>query len=177
MRGSLPIHEFGMVAANTWYLSATRDSFSCSFDSLLASAVKGRVDVPVFVKVGINMREAVRAAVDAGVDGITAINTVPAMKIDVDTGKPLFKNGRCGLSGPPIRSIALNEVYHIVAGYGTPVIGCGGVSSGEDALAFMQAGAGRCRWAASRWTSRQCWAASPTAWLDRYKGNGRILAA
>ena len=107
----------------------------------VVSAVKGRVDVPVFVKVGINMREAVRAAVDAGVDGVTAINTVPAMKIDVDTGKPLFKNGRCGLSGPPIRPIALNEVYHIAAGYGTPVIGCGGVSSGEDALAFMQAGA------------------------------------
>ena len=95
----------------------------------------------MFVKVGINMREAVRAAVDAGVDGVTAINTVPAMKIDADTGKPLFKNGRYGLSGPPIRPIALNEVYHIAAGYGTLVIGCGGVSSGEDALAFMQAGA------------------------------------
>ena len=93
----LPIHESGMVAANTWHLSATRASFSCSFDNLLASVVKGRVDMPVFVKVGINMREAVRAAVDAGVDGVTAINTVPAMKIDVDTGKPLFKNGGCGL--------------------------------------------------------------------------------
>ena len=137
MRGSLFIHESGMVAANTWYLSATRASFSCSFDSLLASAVKGRVDVPVLVRAGINMRGAVRAAVD----GVTAINTVPAMKMDVDTGKPLFKNGRCGLSGTPIRPIALNEVYHIAAGYGTPVIGCGGVSSGEDALAFMQAGA------------------------------------
>ena len=90
-----------MVVANTWYPSATRASFSCSFDGFLAPALQRRVDVPVFVKVGINMREAVRAAVDAGVDGVTAINAVPAMKIDADTGKPLFKNGRCGLPARP----------------------------------------------------------------------------
>lgn len=107
----------------------------------VVAAMKDCVKVPVFVKVGINMRGAVKAAVDAGADGITAINTIPAMKIDPDTGRPLFGNGRCGLSGPPIRPIALNEVYHIAASYRIPVVGCGGVSSGADALSFIQAGA------------------------------------
>ena len=107
----------------------------------VVAAIKEQTDVPVFVKVGVHMRRAVEAAIKAGADGITAINTVPAMKIDTATARPLFSAGRCGLSGPPIRSIALGEVYHIVERYGIPVMGCGGVSSGVDALCFLQAGA------------------------------------
>ena len=107
----------------------------------VVSAVKSCTDLPVFVKVGVNMEGAVKAAVDAGADGITAINTIPAMHMDPATGRPTFRNRRCGLSGPPIRPIALNEVYRVAHTHGVPVMGCGGVGSGADALSFIQAGA------------------------------------
>lgn len=107
---------------------------------MVVTAVKEQTPLPVFVKVGINMREAARAAIQAGADGIVAINSVPAMKLNMETGKSIFDAGRCGLSGPPIHTIALNEVYHI-SRYGAPVIGCGGVTDWRAALSFMQAGA------------------------------------
>ena len=107
----------------------------------VVSAVKSCTDLPVFVKVGVHMEGAVKAAVDAGADGITAINTIPAMHMDPVTGLPTFHNRRCGLSGPPIRPIALNEVYRIAHAHDIPVMGCGGVGSGADALSFLQAGA------------------------------------
>ena len=107
----------------------------------IVSAVKSCTDLPVFVKVGMDMGDTVKAAVDAGADGITAINTIPAMHMDTATGLPTFQNRRCGLSGPPIKPIALNEVYRIAHTHDIPVMGCGGVSSGADALSFLQAGA------------------------------------
>ena len=107
----------------------------------VVSAVKSCTDLPVFVKVGVHMGGAVKAAVDAGADGITAINTIPAMRMDPATGLPTFHNRRCGLSGPPIKAIALNEVYRIAHTHDIPVMGCGGVCSGADALSFLQAGA------------------------------------
>ena len=104
-------------------------------------AAKSAADVPVFVKVGYRMTKSVDAAVRAGVDGLTAINTVPGMAIDLHTGKPSLGNGTGGLSGPSIKPIALLTVYENAAKYNIPIIGCGGIATWQDAAEFLLAGA------------------------------------
>lgn len=107
-------------------------------------AVKSSVEVPVFTKLTPNITdivEAARAAEEAGTDAITAINTVRAMAIDVETGKPVLANGVGGLSGPAIKPIAVRCVYEISKSVDVPVIGCGGIDDWGDAVEFMLAGA------------------------------------
>lgn len=100
--------------------------------------------VPVIAKVGLGSSdylETVRASCDAGVDAITAINTVRAMAIDVETTRPLLSHKIGGLSGKPIKPIAVRCVYEISSKFDIPVIGCGGVSCWEDAAEFILSGA------------------------------------
>ncbi len=107
-------------------------------------ATKGATGAPVIAKVGLGSArymDTVEAALAAGADAITAINTVRAMSIDVAAMRPVLSNGIGGLSGPPIRPIAVRCVYEIALQHGAPVIGCGGVSCWEDAVEFMLAGA------------------------------------
>ena len=80
-------------------------------------------------------------AIDSGIDAITAINTVRAMAIDVETQRPILSNKFGGLSGTPIKPIALRCVYEISSKYDIPIIGCGGISTWEDAVEFFLAGA------------------------------------
>ncbi|MEN2998636.1 MAG: dihydroorotate dehydrogenase [Brevinematia bacterium] len=99
---------------------------------------------PFWVKLSPNVPDIVRNAVisqEEGADGITAINTILGMKIDPESGKPVFKNIFAGYSGPCIKPIALRYVYEICRKVSIPVIGVGGVSSYEDVLEFMWAGA------------------------------------
>ncbi|MEM3554091.1 MAG: dihydroorotate dehydrogenase, partial [Candidatus Bathyarchaeia archaeon] len=107
--------------------------------------VKGAIDKPVFVKLSPNVTdigEVAEAAVKAGADAITAINTVKAMAIDVETTKPILSNRKGGLSGPAIRPVAVRCVYEIYErGVKAPIIGCGGITSWRDAVEFMLAGA------------------------------------
>jgi dihydroorotate dehydrogenase (NAD+) catalytic subunit len=106
--------------------------------------VKSRVDVPVIAKLTASTNDVVevaRACVDGGCDGITAINTIPAMKIDIHTKSPVLSNKTGGLSGPSIKPVALRCVYEIAGELDIPVIGCGGIATGEDALEFLMAGA------------------------------------
>ncbi|MEM3580342.1 MAG: dihydroorotate dehydrogenase [Candidatus Bathyarchaeia archaeon] len=107
--------------------------------------VKGAVDKPVFVKLSPNVTdigEVAEAAVRAGADAITAINTVKAMAIDVETAKPVLSNRKGGLSGPAIKPVAVRCVYEIYErGVKAPIIGCGGITSWRDAVEFMLAGA------------------------------------
>ena len=106
--------------------------------------VKGRVDRPVFVKLTPNVADIVevaRAATEAGVDAITAINTVRAMIIDVETTRPILANKVGGLSGTAIKPIAVRCVYEVYREVDVPVIGCGGISTWRDAVEFMLAGA------------------------------------
>ncbi|MBS7608058.1 dihydroorotate dehydrogenase [Candidatus Bathyarchaeota archaeon] len=106
--------------------------------------VKGAVDKPVFVKLSPNVAdisEIAEAAVKAGADAITAINTVKAMAIDIETTRPILSNKRGGLSGPAIKPIAVRCVYDIYERVRVPIIGCGGVTSWQDAVEFMLAGA------------------------------------
>ncbi len=110
----------------------------------IVSAVKNASGVPVIAKVGlgtVHYLDTVGAAVDAGADAVTAINTVRSMAIDVETQRPVLSNRFGGLSGTPIKPIALRCVYEISSRYDIPVIGCGGISSWEDAVEFFLAGA------------------------------------
>lgn len=106
--------------------------------------VKAVVDRPVFVKLSPNvtdLAEIAEAAVKAGADGITAINTVRAMAIDVETAMPILSNKRGGLSGPAVKPIALRCVYDIHERVKVPILGCGGVTGWRDAVEFFLAGA------------------------------------
>ncbi|MCI4432974.1 MAG: dihydroorotate dehydrogenase [Nitrosopumilus sp.] len=110
----------------------------------IVSAVKNSTNVPVIAKVGLGTTHylnTVGAAVDSGIDAITAINTVRAMVIDVETQRPILSNKFGGLSGTPIKPIALRCVYEISSKYDVPIIGCGGISTWEDAVEFILAGA------------------------------------
>ncbi len=106
--------------------------------------VKSDTTAPVIAKVGLgttNYLDTVGAACDAGADGITAINTIRAMAIDVETQKPILSNKIGGLSGTPIKPIAIRCVYEISSKFDIPIIGCGGISTWEDAVEFILAGA------------------------------------
>ena len=110
----------------------------------IVTTVKNSTNVPAIAKVGLgttNYLNTVKIAVDSGIDAITAINTVRAMAIDVETQRPILSNKFGGLSGTPIKPIALRCVYEITSKYDIPVIGCGGVSTWEDAVEFFLAGA------------------------------------
>ena len=88
-----------------------------------------------------NITEIAKAAEEAGADAITAVNTVKAMAIDTETGRPILANKFGGLSGPAIKPIAVRCVYDIYRSVNIPVIGCGGISNWQDAVEFMLAGA------------------------------------
>jgi len=106
--------------------------------------VKARVDRPVFVKLTPNVADIVevaKAAADAGADALTAINTVRAMTIDIETTHPILANKIGGLSGAAIKPIAIRCVYEIYREVTVPIVGCGGISTWRDAVEFMLAGA------------------------------------
>jgi dihydroorotate dehydrogenase (NAD+) catalytic subunit len=109
----------------------------------IVKTVKAETQAPVFAKVGLGTTdylETVSAAVEAGADGITAINTLRAMAIDVETERPILSNKIGGLSGTPIKPIAVRCVYEISSKFNIPIIGCGGISTWEDAVEFILAG-------------------------------------
>jgi len=106
--------------------------------------VKNKVNKPVFVKLTPNVAnivEVAKAAVRAGADAITAINTVRAMAIEIETTRPFLANKIGGLSGPAIKPIAVRCIYEIYREVDVPVIGCGGITDWRDAVEFMLAGA------------------------------------
>ncbi len=110
----------------------------------IVKTVKSSTDVPVIAKVGLgttNYLDTVDAACNAGIDAITAINTLRAMAIDVKTKRPILSNKIGGLSGTPIKPIAVRCVYEISSQHKIPIIGCGGISSWDDAIEFILAGA------------------------------------
>ena len=110
----------------------------------IVTTVKKTTNTPVIAKVGLGTTHylnTVKTAIDSGIDAITAINTVRAMAIDVETQRPILSNKFGGLSGTPIKQIALRCVYEISSKYDVPIIGCGGISNWEDAVEFFLAGA------------------------------------
>ena len=118
------------------------------FDPALAAevtrAVRETTDLPIIVKLTPNAPDVVavaRAVEEAGADGLTAINTVLGMRIDVAKRRPVLGTGSGGLSGPAIRPIAVHITYQVAQAVSIPIIGAGGVTDARDALEFMMAGA------------------------------------
>jgi len=111
----------------------------------VVKTVKVAVKIPVFVKLSPNVTDIVHlanTAVDAGADALTAVNTLRAIAIDVETTKPILKNKKGGLSGPAMKNVALRCVFDIREKLvDIPIIGCGGVSNWQDAVEFFLAGA------------------------------------
>ena len=112
--------------------------------SKIVKKVKSMSDAPVIAKVGLGSTDylkTVDAAVSAGADAITAINTIRAMAIDVEVERPILSNKIGGLSGTPIKPVALRCVYEISSKFDIPILGCCGISTWEDAVEFILAGA------------------------------------
>jgi dihydroorotate dehydrogenase (NAD+) catalytic subunit len=110
----------------------------------VVTAVKRSIRLPVFAKLTpntSNIKVLAKAAETAGVDGLVAINTVRAMAIDIETGRPLLSNKIGGLSGPAIKPIAVRCVYEIAKTVKVPIIGCGGIMNWKDVVEFLLAGA------------------------------------
>lgn len=107
-------------------------------------AVKGAVRKPVFIKLSPNVTDIVsiaKACEDAGADGLTLINTLLGMRININTGAPVIANRMGGFSGPAVFPVAVRMVYQVAQAVSIPVMGCGGVSSAEDVVEMMMAGA------------------------------------
>jgi dihydroorotate dehydrogenase (NAD+) catalytic subunit len=110
----------------------------------IVKSIKNNSSKPLFVKVGIgnsNIINTAKVAQDAGADGITAINTIRAMKIDTETGFPILENKVGGLSGASIKPIGVRCVYELKKNIEIPIIGCGGILSYKDVVEYMMAGA------------------------------------
>ncbi|WP_096154699.1 MULTISPECIES: dihydroorotate dehydrogenase [Bacillus] len=110
----------------------------------VTKAVKEVSDVPVYVKLSPNVTNIVEIAMAierAGADGLTMINTLLGMRLDLKTGKPILANGTGGLSGPAIKPVAIRMIYEVSQKVNIPIIGMGGVDSVEDVLEFFYAGA------------------------------------
>ncbi len=110
----------------------------------VTAAVKAATSLPILVKLTPNTSDIARVAIavaKAGADAISLINTMKGMTIDVTARQPLLGSKTGGLSGPAIKPIALSMVYEVVGAVELPVIGCGGITTGNDAIEFIMAGA------------------------------------
>lgn len=110
----------------------------------VTAAVKKVTTKPVIMKLSPNVTDITaiaKACEDAGADGVSLINTLQGMRIDLKTRKPVIKNVMGGVSGPAVFPVALRMVWQVCRAVKIPVIGMGGVSTAEDVLEMMMAGA------------------------------------
>lgn len=110
----------------------------------VTKAVKKVTDKPVFIKLSPNVTDIVeiaKACEDAGADGVSLINTLLGMRIDLNRKKPILANKMGGFSGPAIKPVALRMVYQVYEAVKIPIIGMGGIQSAEDVIEMMLAGA------------------------------------
>ena len=117
---------------------------SCESAAEVTREVKAAVHKPVIVKLTPNVTDIVsiaRSCENAGADGLSLINTMLAMRIDPATRRPVLKNLTGGLSGPAVFPVALRMVWQVYEAVGIPIIGMGGVSSAEDVIEMLLAGA------------------------------------
>jgi dihydroorotate dehydrogenase (NAD+) catalytic subunit len=121
-------------------------SFGTNPDNAYAvtKAVKAVAKKPVYIKLTPNVTDIVpiaKACEDAGADGISMINTLMGMRIDLRTKKPVVARKMGGFSGPAILPVALRMVYQVYEAVKIPIIGMGGISTAEDVIEMMLAGA------------------------------------
>lgn len=112
--------------------------------AMVTKAVKTVTTKPVFIKLTPNVTDIVsiaKACENAGADGLTLINTLLGMRIDIKRRKPIIANKMGGFSGPAIFPVAIRMVYQVAKACSIPIIGCGGVSNVDDVIEMMMAGA------------------------------------
>lgn len=110
----------------------------------LTKKVKEVSEVPIYVKLSPNVTnivEMAKAVEDGGADGLTMINTLVGMRIDLKSGKPILANKTGGLSGPAIKPVAIRMIHEVSQNVSLPIIGMGGVQSAEDVIEYYYAGA------------------------------------
>ena len=110
----------------------------------VTAAVKSVTDKPVYMKLSPNVTsitDIAKACEAAGADGISLINTLLGMRIDIRRGRPVIANKMGGFSGPAIFPVAVRMVYQVYDAVNIPIIGMGGVSTAEDVIEMMMAGA------------------------------------
>jgi dihydroorotate dehydrogenase (NAD+) catalytic subunit len=111
----------------------------------VVAVVRKNTDLPVIAKLSPNVtdiQEMARAVASGGADIISLINTLLGMSIDIQAQKPFLANQTGGLSGPAIRPVAVRMIYQVYEAVRLPIIGMGGITTWEDAVEFMLAGAG-----------------------------------
>lgn len=117
---------------------------TCTGISEITEKVKSFCKQPLIVKLTPNVtdiKELARAAEASGADAVSLINTLLGMTIDIHKRKPILANNMGGLSGPAVKPVAVRMVYQVSKAVKVPVIGMGGIASGEDAIEFLLAGA------------------------------------
>ena len=110
----------------------------------VTSEVRKVLDKPLIVKLTpnvTNIANIAKAVEDAGADGVSLINTLLGMKIDINKRRPVLANNTGGLSGPAIKPVAVRMVYQVAQAVSIPILGMGGIINGDDAIEFMLAGA------------------------------------
>ncbi len=110
----------------------------------VTKAVKNVTDKPVIIKLSPNVTdisEMAKAAESEGADGVSLINTLLGMRIDLKTKKPILANKMGGFSGPAIKPVALRMVYQVYDAVKIPIVGMGGIATAEDVIEMMLAGA------------------------------------
>jgi dihydroorotate dehydrogenase (NAD+) catalytic subunit len=152
------IEDFSMIASRIKDVAGLEVNISCpnvreggdSFGKdpkmvfLITKAVCNETELPVIVKLSpsaSNIEETAQAAKEGGAIAVASANTFPALVIDIDRKKPLFKNITGGLSGPAIKPLALYNVYKIKNAVDIPVIGSGGIANYKDVIEYLIAGA------------------------------------
>ncbi len=140
--------QVGLIEVNVSCPNVRHGGMSFGTDPAMAAAVTKAVKAvttkPVYIKLSPNVTDIVsiaKACEEAGADGISLINTLLGMRIDIRTGKPILANVMGGFSGPAIFPVALRMVYQVARAVSVPVIGMGGVSTARDVLEMMMAGA------------------------------------
>jgi len=137
-------YELNVSCPNTSHGGITFGSDPVLLEEVVASAKNAAGGRPIIVKLSPNVTSIPRmahAAQNAGADAISLVNTFVAMAIDAETRKPRISNITAGLSGPAIKPIALRMVYEAAHAVDIPVIGLGGISTAEDVIEFILAGA------------------------------------
>lgn len=132
---SCPNVKSGCMAFGTTYEGVKEVTQACR---------KVLTNKPLIVKLTPNVTDITmpaRAAQDAGADAISLINTITGMAIDIDKQRPILANNTGGLSGPAIKPVAVRMVYQAAQAVDIPILGLGGIVTGEDAVEFMLAGA------------------------------------
>lgn len=136
-----PIIELNISCPN---LSGEPYGVSCQSTVTVTSAVRAITKKPLIVKLSPNVGnigEIAKAAEAGGADAVSLINAISGMKIDLNTRRPFLRNNHGGFSGAAIFPIALRMVWEAASAVDIPVLGIGGISSGEDALEMIMAGA------------------------------------